>query len=43
MGYVFPRYKGFYLRDVEEPSHWSKSKAKTEATPLLATSTSQVE
>jgi hypothetical protein len=43
MGYKFPRCKGMYLRDVEEPSHWSKSKANANTTPLLAPSVSQVE
>ena len=42
MGYQFPRCKGMYLRDVETPSHWSKSKNSI-ATPLLATKVSQVE
>jgi hypothetical protein len=41
MGYVFPRCKGIYLRDVEEPSHWSKAKAK--ATPSPANTAGKVE
>jgi hypothetical protein len=41
MGYEFPRSSCKYLRDTEEPSHWSKKKDKT--TPLLATSAGEVE
>jgi hypothetical protein len=34
MGYDFPRYSSGYMRDTEEPSHWSKSKSsKTNSFP----------
>ena len=32
MGYAFPRYSCGYLRDTEEPSHWSKN-AKATSSP----------